>query len=264
MRASPATQWVCRELPGRPSRQVDARPAGPVVLAQCSTRLPPAFLDRLRVAAPQLGLRQGEITASDLDSFLAEGGLTTEGGRQPGRATDFYTDSVPPILAEPLDHAFPEFGLAARRARPGRHQRAAHAHASRGAHRARCPRGVSFSERTADCAAVAGESGGAAHPLPPARARARAPRRRRRLPGATRGEAARLLAHAGARARLPRADREEHLSRRSRHADVSGPDCAPALTGRSGRVARTAPRWTRPSPCTEVAIVYATVARAHA
>jgi hypothetical protein len=44
------------------------------VLAPFSTRLPPDLLDRLRIAAPQLGLRQGEIAAAALDSFLtAEG-----------------------------------------------------------------------------------------------------------------------------------------------------------------------------------------------
>ena len=63
------------ELPARPLRQVDARPAGPVVLAPFSTRLPPELLDRLRVAAPQLGLHQGEFTAAALDVFLSEEGF---------------------------------------------------------------------------------------------------------------------------------------------------------------------------------------------
>jgi hypothetical protein len=39
------------------------------VLAQFSTRLPPELLERLRTAAPQLGLHQCEITAA-LDAFL--------------------------------------------------------------------------------------------------------------------------------------------------------------------------------------------------
>jgi hypothetical protein len=45
------------------------------VLAPFSTRLPPEILDRLRVAAPQLGRRQGEITAAALDVFLREEGF---------------------------------------------------------------------------------------------------------------------------------------------------------------------------------------------
>jgi hypothetical protein len=42
----------------------------PLVLAQFSTRLPPELLERLRVAAPQLDLRQSDITAAALDAFL--------------------------------------------------------------------------------------------------------------------------------------------------------------------------------------------------
>jgi len=45
------------------------------VLAPFSTRLPPELLERLRVAAPQLGLRQGEIAAGALDLFLADEGF---------------------------------------------------------------------------------------------------------------------------------------------------------------------------------------------
>jgi hypothetical protein len=74
MNASQGTTWRCDELAARPPRGVDARRAGPVVLAPFSTRLPPELLERLRVAAPQLGLRQGEIAAAALDLFLvAEG-----------------------------------------------------------------------------------------------------------------------------------------------------------------------------------------------
>jgi hypothetical protein len=40
-----------------------------------STRLPPDLLDRLRVAAPQLGARQADITAVALDRFLAQEGF---------------------------------------------------------------------------------------------------------------------------------------------------------------------------------------------
>jgi hypothetical protein len=42
----------------------------PLVLCQFSTRLPPHLLERLRVAAPQLGMRQSDITATALDAFL--------------------------------------------------------------------------------------------------------------------------------------------------------------------------------------------------
>jgi hypothetical protein len=40
-----------------------------------STRVPPDVLERLRIAAPQLGLRQGDITAAALDAFLAREGF---------------------------------------------------------------------------------------------------------------------------------------------------------------------------------------------
>ena len=46
-----------------------------LVLAPFSTRLPPELLDRLRTAAPQLQLRQGEITAAAIDRFLKEHGF---------------------------------------------------------------------------------------------------------------------------------------------------------------------------------------------
>jgi hypothetical protein len=75
VKALQGMHWQSAELPARPLRQVDARPAGPVVLAPFSTRLPPELLDRLRVAAPQLGLHQGEITAAALDVFLSEEGF---------------------------------------------------------------------------------------------------------------------------------------------------------------------------------------------
>jgi hypothetical protein len=47
----------------------------PLVLAQFSTRLPPNLLERLRVAAPQLGMRQSDITATALDVFLRGRGV---------------------------------------------------------------------------------------------------------------------------------------------------------------------------------------------
>jgi hypothetical protein len=48
--------------------------ATPGVLAPFSTRLPPELLERLRVAAPQLGRRQGEIVALAIDQYLREHG----------------------------------------------------------------------------------------------------------------------------------------------------------------------------------------------
>ena len=44
------------------------------VLAPFSTRLPPLLVERLRVAAPQLGMRQGEIAARAIDRFLHDHG----------------------------------------------------------------------------------------------------------------------------------------------------------------------------------------------
>jgi hypothetical protein len=70
-----ATHWRCGERPGQAFRELDARTPHPVVLAPFSIRLPPEVLDRLRIAAPQLGLRQGDITAAALDVFLSEEGF---------------------------------------------------------------------------------------------------------------------------------------------------------------------------------------------
>jgi predicted transcriptional regulator len=47
----------------------------PLVLAQFSTRLPPELLERLRVAAPQMEMRQSDITAAALDAFLRRRGF---------------------------------------------------------------------------------------------------------------------------------------------------------------------------------------------
>ena len=55
-------------------RDADAHRAAGVVLAQFSTRLPPDLIERLRVAAPQLALRQGDITATALDRYLTDHG----------------------------------------------------------------------------------------------------------------------------------------------------------------------------------------------
>jgi hypothetical protein len=45
------------------------------VLVPFSTRVPPKLLERLRVAAPQLGERQGDIAAAAIDRFLKEHGF---------------------------------------------------------------------------------------------------------------------------------------------------------------------------------------------
>jgi hypothetical protein len=55
------------------NRRANGRSA--VVLEQFSTRLPPDLLERLRVAAPQLGLRQSDIAAAAIDGFLKRRGF---------------------------------------------------------------------------------------------------------------------------------------------------------------------------------------------
>ena len=47
----------------------------PVVLVQFSTRLAPELLGRLRVAAPQLGMRQSDIAAAAIDGYLRRHGF---------------------------------------------------------------------------------------------------------------------------------------------------------------------------------------------
>jgi hypothetical protein len=42
----------------------------PEVLAPFSTRLPPDVIERLCIAARQIGMRQGEIAATAIDRFL--------------------------------------------------------------------------------------------------------------------------------------------------------------------------------------------------
>lgn len=42
-----------------------------LILTQFSTRLPPELLECLRIAAPQLGMTQCQITAVALQAFLA-------------------------------------------------------------------------------------------------------------------------------------------------------------------------------------------------
>jgi len=66
--------WSCSARSDRP--WLGSALATPrLVLALFSTRLPPELLERLRIAAPQLGLRQGEIAAAAIDRFLTEYGF---------------------------------------------------------------------------------------------------------------------------------------------------------------------------------------------
>ena len=69
------TRWTCGEHLAKAVREADAHRAAGVVLAPFSTRIPPDLIERLRVAAPQLGLRQGDITAAALDRYLADRGF---------------------------------------------------------------------------------------------------------------------------------------------------------------------------------------------
>lgn len=57
----------------KPTRPTESRSA--LVLEQFSTRLPPDVLARLRVAAPQLELRQSDIAATAIDRFLRRRGF---------------------------------------------------------------------------------------------------------------------------------------------------------------------------------------------
>ena len=59
----------------RMAQQVENRRSSNVVLEQFSTRLPPEVLARLRIAAPQLGLRQSEIAATAIDRYLKRRGF---------------------------------------------------------------------------------------------------------------------------------------------------------------------------------------------
>lgn len=66
--------WSCDGRHDRPW-QANSLAAAPLVLAPSSTRLPPDLVDRLRLAAPPLGLRQGEIAAAAIDRFLTDYGF---------------------------------------------------------------------------------------------------------------------------------------------------------------------------------------------
>ena len=74
MRGWSGEHWSCN---GRGDRlwHGTALASTPLVLAPFSTRLPSELLERLRIAAPQLGLGQGEIAATVIDRFLSECGF---------------------------------------------------------------------------------------------------------------------------------------------------------------------------------------------
>jgi hypothetical protein len=74
MNGSQGTQSRWGQLADR-AQQREARFAVLAMLTPFSTRLPPELLERLRIAAPQLGTRQGEITAPALDFFLSAEGF---------------------------------------------------------------------------------------------------------------------------------------------------------------------------------------------
>jgi hypothetical protein len=67
-------RWSCNGR-GDPLWHGSGIASARLVLAPFSTRLPPELLERLRIAAPQLGLRQGEIAATAIDRFLSEYGF---------------------------------------------------------------------------------------------------------------------------------------------------------------------------------------------
>ena len=80
-------------------RRVSARahPTGvvgaPLILAQFSTRLPPELLGRLRIAAPQLGLRQSDVSLMML--VEANPGATASAL---GRELDIQRANMVPLL----------------------------------------------------------------------------------------------------------------------------------------------------------------------
>jgi hypothetical protein len=58
----------------RQTRTATVAVRAPFLLAPFSTRIPPDLLERLRIAAPQLGMRQAEIATAALHAFLSERG----------------------------------------------------------------------------------------------------------------------------------------------------------------------------------------------
>ena len=57
-----------------PAAPLAPAPRTAATLVGFSTRVPPDLLRRLQIAAPQLGLRQAEITAHALHDWLARHG----------------------------------------------------------------------------------------------------------------------------------------------------------------------------------------------
>ena len=74
MDASNREQWRCGARADRDSGAQGSQPTS-LLLAPFSTRIPPELLERLRVAAPQIGLHQSEIATIAIDAFLAEYGF---------------------------------------------------------------------------------------------------------------------------------------------------------------------------------------------
>lgn len=67
-------RWRCSARPDRPW-QGGELPTASGVLVPWSIRVSPDLLERLRIAAPQLGLFRGEITVAALDRFLTAYGF---------------------------------------------------------------------------------------------------------------------------------------------------------------------------------------------
>jgi hypothetical protein len=73
VRGSFGDHWSCHARHDRTWQSTALATAQPV-LAPFSTQLPPELLERLRIAAPRLGLRQREAAAVAIDRFLIEYG----------------------------------------------------------------------------------------------------------------------------------------------------------------------------------------------
>jgi hypothetical protein len=67
-----------------------------IMLMPISTEVPPEVVDRLRAAALQVGIRQGDIIALALDAFLRRKASQAMSLQEQLSVTDFYTDSVLP------------------------------------------------------------------------------------------------------------------------------------------------------------------------
>ena len=74
MNESSREKWRCRARGDRP-HPTEAAQARSLLLAPFSTRIPPELLERLRVAAPQIGLHQSEIATIAIEAFLEEYGF---------------------------------------------------------------------------------------------------------------------------------------------------------------------------------------------